>query len=128
MRYLLDTHTLIWFLIDDPSIPPATKDEIRNINNECFVSIATLWEIGIKHSLKKLQLKTNLKETFDLIQSYPFSILPVSPNHILQLNSLPLHHRDPFDRLLIAKAQTEKLVLISKDKIFSNYDVMLKWN
>ncbi len=128
MRYLLDTHTLIWFLIDDPSIPPATKDEIRNINNECFVSIATLWEIGIKHSLKKLQLKTNLKETFDLIQSYPFSILPVSPNHILQLNSLPLHHRDPFDRLLIAKAQTEKLVLISKDKIFSNYDVMLKCN
>lgn len=128
MRYLLDTHTLIWFLIDDPSIPPATKDEIRNINNECFVSIATLWEIGIKHSLKKLQLKTNLKEAFDLIQSYPFSILPVSPNHILQLNSLPLHHRDPFDRLLIAKAQTEKLVLISKDKVFSNYDVVLKWN
>lgn len=128
MTYLLDTHALLWFITDDANLPKSIREEIRDIDNDCFVSIATLWEIGIKHSLKKLQLKKGLKETFELIEAYPFEILHISPEHILQLNSLPLLHRDPFDRILIAKAQAEKMILITKDKVFSSYDVSIKWN
>lgn len=126
MRLLLDTHTLIWFFTDSTNLSESLKSFIESKENESYVSIASLWEIGIKYSLKKLSLKTNLSEFFVTVESSSVRSLPLTSTHILQLSSLPLHHRDPFDRLIIAQAMVENLTIVTKDKLFSSYDVNLK--
>ncbi len=129
MSYLLDTHALLWFITDNSFLPKILKEEIKNIDNKCVVSIASFWEIGIKHSLHKLILKNKLESLFNIIESNPFEILPVLPTHILKLSTLKFNgHRDPFDRMLIAQAQIENPVILTKDKQFSSYDVPVKWN
>jgi PIN domain nuclease of toxin-antitoxin system len=99
-----------------------------SLNNEIFVSIATLWEIAIKNNINKLELS----QPFDVLiprelSDNAFTLLPITVNHLIQLGTLPFHHRDPFDRLLIAQSQYEKMPIISKDSRFEHYDVDIIW-
>lgn len=128
MDLLLDTHAVIWFITEDSLLPLKTKKIIENVENNCYVSIATFWEIAIKHSLGRLNLKTNLENLFQLILTSGFTILPITLNQILENSSLPFHHNDPFDRIIISQALCEDLKIVSKDGQFKNYKVSLIWN
>lgn len=127
MRYLLDTHALIWFLTDDPQLPSKVKASIESRQSSCWVSIASYWEIGIKYSLGKIKLGTQLETVFRLIGESGFAGLPITPGHILQQTQLPFHHRDPFDRLIIAQAIDEQLTILTRDAQFKNYPSHCWW-
>jgi PIN domain nuclease of toxin-antitoxin system len=128
MELLLDTHAVIWFITEDSHLPLRTKLIIESVENNCYVSVATFWEIAIKHSLGRLNLETNLENLFQLILSSGFSILPITLSQILENSRLPFHHNDPFDRIIIAQAIHEDFKIISKDGQFENYQVSLIWD
>ena len=115
MNYLLDTHTLLWFINGDTSLSKNAKGIIKNFNNNCFISIASIWEIGIKISLNKLQLDFDFAALETFLIDNEIAILHLNINHIEIVSSLPFIHRDPFDRVLIAQCIAEKIVLITKD-------------
>jgi PIN domain nuclease of toxin-antitoxin system len=128
MRLLLDTHALLWFLREPEKLPPQVLEKIECAGGGAAVSVATLWEIAIKASLKKLYLPKEYDELFP--QSVPdsgLSLLGIEPQHINAVSRLPWHHRDPFDRLLIAQAQVEQLTLVTCDPQFSAYGVPILW-
>ena len=127
MNYLLDTHTFIWFINGDKSLPVDIIEKIRNVKNQCFFSVVGLWEIAIKVKLDKLQLKSDFKKISKFCLENEIEILPITFEHILELNKLEFHHRDPFDRLIIAQAITEDLTIISKDGNFVHYPVKCIW-
>jgi PIN domain nuclease of toxin-antitoxin system len=127
MIYLIDTHALIWFITDSDKLPHKSRQIIENKENFCFVSIATFWEIGIKYSLGRIDLTSDLKTIFQIIEETGFDILPITVNQILTNTSLEFHHQDPFDRMIIAQAKTENMTIISKDRQFENYNVPLIW-
>lgn len=127
MNFLLDTHTAIWFITDDDELPINIKEKIENSSNLCFVSIASMWELGIKYSLGKLKLNVDLKKIFELIDQSGLVILPIMPKHILTNVSLNFYHRDPFDRIIVAQAKSDDLTLLSKDQAFKHYDIDLFW-
>ncbi len=122
-KYLLDTHIILWWLNDDKRLKKPLRQIIENSKEHIFLSIATAWEIGIKYKTGKLSLKTTLEDCFE--QTKFATILPITLKHILILNSLPLHHRDPFDRLLIAQAKVEKLTILTNDPKFEEYPVKI---
>ena len=128
MNLLLDTHTAIWFVTDSNQLLKSTKQLIENPENHCFISIATLWEMGIKYSLGKLKLKAELNKIFELFFESGLILMPITPDHILTNASLPFKHRDPFDRLIIAQAKREGFTIISKDRELENYDINLIWD
>lgn len=127
MAYLLDTHTLLWFVAGDKQLPESSKKIIKNVNESCFLSAASLWEITIKHQLKKLELGISLEELFKFVDRNQIEIISINSLHLLQLSKLPFYHHDPFDRMIIAQAISENLKLISRDHIFKNYQVSLVW-
>ena len=127
MNLLLDTHTTIWFITEDETLPVHLKELIEDGANTCFVSVASLWEMGIKYSLGKLDLTVDLKRIFELINQSGLTILPITTNHILTNTTLEFHHRDPFDRLIIAQAKSEGLTIASRDGRFKEYNVELIW-
>lgn len=127
MKLLVDTHALIWFITNDRSLPKKTKTIIEDSDNSCVVSVASLWEMGIKYSLGRIELKSDLENIFRIIEKSGFGLLPITPEHILASTKLGLHHKDPFDRIIIAQAITEKLTIISKDKQFKYYPVKVIW-
>ena len=127
MNFLLDTHTLIWFLEINPQLSSFAKTTIENDNHKIFVSIASLWEIAIKTQTGKLSLTKTLEEIILEAEKLQIEILLIEPLHVLSLQKLPLHHRDPFDRIIIAQAITEKLQLVSKDEQFDLYKVKRVW-
>lgn len=96
--------------------------------NPVFLSAASLWEITIKHQLKKLELGISLEELFEFVDRNQIEIIPINSIHLLQLSQIPFYHNDPFDRLIIAQAISENLKLISKDSIFKKYPVNLVWD
>lgn len=125
MRLLIDTHILIWFLEGNNSLLNSHQQIIANSSNEILLSIASLWEIAIKISIGKLTLSRPLKDVIKQIDSENIEILPISPEHTLQVSTMPFHHRDPFDRIIIAQCQVENLPIISNDKNFSDYSIKL---
>lgn len=127
MNLILDTHTAIWFITDDDKLPPFSKQTIQDTQNTCYVSIATFWEMGIKYSLGKLELNAGLNKIFELFFESGLLLLPITPDHILTNTTLPFHHRDPFDRLIIAQAKREGFTIISKDQEFKKYKINLVW-
>ncbi len=127
MRYLLDTQALIFFFENDPVLPSKSKALIEDPNNEIIVSLASHWEIAIKTSIGKLRPTQSLKIFFERIHKENMDLMPINENHILTVSALPLHHRNPFDRIIIAQAITEKLELISNDKAFDAYPVKRIW-
>ena len=123
MRLLIDTHILIWFLEGNNSLSKPHRGIIVDSQNEIFVSIASLWEIAIKISVGKLTLAQPLADVIQQISIENIEILPIKPKHILQVSVLPFHHRDPFDRIVIAQAQIENLPIIANDGEFGNYKI-----
>jgi PIN domain nuclease of toxin-antitoxin system len=126
--FLLDTHALIWYLEGNERIPNKTVQYIENADNTIIVSIASYWEIHIKVSLGKLKLPVSPVEFIRKAEAKQISTLPIAYRHLDDLLTLPFHHKDPFDRLIIAVARTEKLPIITVDKQFQPYDVAVFWD
>jgi PIN domain nuclease of toxin-antitoxin system len=127
MNYILDTHTLLWLAKNDPQLSDKAKQVIFDSANEKFVSIASAWEVAIKISIGKLTLNGSVDEFFRIVEENGFILLPIEKGHLSALQKLPFNHRDPFDRLLIATAISEKMHLITADKNISLYDVDCIW-
>lgn len=127
MKLLLDTHALLWWLLDDPALPAPPRRAIVRAET-VFVSAASVWEIAIKQRLGKLpELAIAATELPGLIRDSRFMPLPVDERHAAAVAALPLHHRDPFDHLLIAQALIGQLTLVSRDRQFAAYGVKLRW-
>lgn len=124
MTLLLDTHTLIWFLENDPKLPTAIRTQIETTPN-VFVSIASLWEIAIKANIGKLTLAFPFDTIHSSLTTADITQLPISFDDLQIYLSLPLHHRDPFDRILIAQAINHKLTFVSQDSQMKNYDILI---
>jgi PIN domain nuclease of toxin-antitoxin system len=128
MNLLLDSHAFIWWRDEPNKLSPTAFTEISDPNNNVFLSVAAVWELQIKTALNKLTIKGALENAVkDEQQNNGFQILPVNLSHALYLENLSLHHKDPFDRLLIAQAIVENMTLVSADANFANYQVNLLW-
>jgi PIN domain nuclease of toxin-antitoxin system len=127
MDLLLDTHPFIWFLNGDEQLPQNLKSIIADATNRCFLSIASLWEIVIKSSLGKLELKGNFDRLADFLTDNDVELLPITFSHLQRLQQLPFHHKDPFDRIIIAQGLTEGLTIATKDPAFSGYGAAFIW-
>lgn len=123
-RLLVDTHALLWWLTDDSALSSTAREAFADPASEPLVSTASVWEIAIKRSLGKLTAPDDLP---DRISGEGFSWLPISPAHAWAVRALPIYHRDPFDRLLVAQALAERLPLISADSQFEQYGVDVRW-
>lgn len=128
MRALLDTHTFIWWANADPALSPDVREVISNPANVIFLSSVTPWEMAIKSAIGKLTLSVSLSVFVPLqVSLYGFVPLLVNYDHAYRVGTLPLHHADPFDRLLIAQAMVENLVLLTCDGKFAPYAVQTLW-
>lgn len=128
MRYLLDTHAFLWFLIDSSDLSVAAKAIIEDDQNAILLSIGSIWEMAIKKSLGKLDIPDPFDEFLSRqIVENNIKLLEASFEHVSLVAKLPFHHRDPFDRLLIAQALTEQIPLIGRDTVFDDYGVVRRW-
>lgn len=124
MRRLLDSHALLWYTLGDSRLSGATKALILDADHEVLISPATYWEIAIKVSIGKLNLHQPYEDFIDAcLSTYRFTILPVGPKHTARVVGLPFHHKDPFDRLLVAQALVEEIPIISNDPALDAYGV-----
>ncbi len=121
---LVDTHAMLWWLSDDAALSHAARAAIADPANEPLVSSASVWEIAIKRALGKLTAPDDLPNQ---VESAGFSWLPITPTHAWQVRELPGHHRDPFDRVLVAQAIAEQLPIITGDPRFNDYGVEVCW-
>lgn len=128
MRLLLDTHTFLWFTLGDAQLSATALTLINDPVNDKLISPVTYWEIAIKVSIGKLHLQMPYEDFLDKgITQNGFDILQVEPRHTAALVSLPFHHKDPFDRLLIAQALVEDIGLVSNEALFDSYGVRRLW-
>lgn len=128
MRMLLDTHAFLWFVLGDLQLSSNARHHIEDPDNEKLVSPASYWEIAIKISLKKYTLSQPYEAFMQRgIRDNGFIILAIEPKHMAAVTSLPFHHRDPFDRLIIAQAMVEQMPVISGDAAFAAYPVTCIW-
>ena len=128
MRVLLDTHALLWLVTDDPRLSNTARETFLNADNQLLCSAVIGFEIAVKYSLGKLEL-SEPPRTFisNRIRNNALIPLPITMAHATRVADLPFHHRDPFDRLLVAQALEEDLPLLSADKILSDYDIRRLW-
>jgi PIN domain nuclease of toxin-antitoxin system len=128
VRLLLDTHTLLWYALADPKLSATAQGLILDPANEILISPASYWEIAIKVSIKKLALHQPYEDFLNAcLNRYGFVILPVEPRHTAAVVTLPFHHKDPFDRLLIAQALVEVIPILSGDVTLDAYGVTRLW-
>jgi len=120
MNLLLDTHVLLWWLADDPRLGDRARDLIADPDNAVYLSAVVTWEIRIKQSIGKLDIPTDFRPVVD---AQGFTGLPLTIDHTDALAALPMHHRDPFDRMLVAQARSEGLTVLTADASFRSYDV-----
>lgn len=125
MKYLIDTHALIFYLEGNPNLPNRVKEIIEN--EKCFLSIASLWEIAIKISLDKIELTTSFEDLEVLLAKNNIEVKQIDIKDLSILQSLPFYHRDPFDRLLVAQAAQENYTLLTKDQSIALYNVATYW-
>lgn len=121
MEYLLDTHTFLWFINGDAQLSKKAREAIVDPDAIKYVSIVSFWEIAIKLNFGKLSLGIPYIDLRHHVADNGFNILPITFTHTAELTSLDLHHRDPFDRIIIAQALSERLILVSKDGNFQKY-------
>jgi PIN domain nuclease of toxin-antitoxin system len=121
VKVLLDTHALLWWLADDDQIGIQARDLIADPGNNILISVASLWEIVVKVRVGKLE--ADIKEISQAIELDGFTLLTINPAHLRTLAGLPMHHRDPFDHLLIAQAIAEEAIFLSADQNTSKYSV-----
>jgi PIN domain nuclease of toxin-antitoxin system len=128
MKLLLDTHALLWWLLEDPKLSAAARDSIAPAGNRVFVSSASAWELATKHRLGKLSgLEMVLEKLPHLLRRERFEVLPIGFEDALLAGSLPGPHRDPFDRMLIAQSRNADLTLVTADPVFTEYGVRVIW-
>lgn len=121
MKVLLDTHIVLWYLDDHPKLATQAKAIIEDQSNEVWISIVSLWEMAIKSSLGKLELADDLGIIESTLRRQGIQTLPVEVPHLIRLSALPFHHRDPFDRLLVAQSIEEQMILLTEDQQLSAY-------
>ena len=128
MRALLDTHALLWWLSDDPALSRTARNTIADTANSLLVSAASAWEIATKVRLGRLPTASDLTADFPgHIEREGFVFLPISPQHGIRAGLLPGPHKDPFDRMLIAQAQTEGIPIVSNERTFDRYGILRIW-
>lgn len=128
MRLLLDTHVFLWWVSDDPKLDVAVRDLIYDIENIKYVSAVTAWELAIKAGLGKIKLGKPVSNFFSTYTAENgFEVLPIHINHLYMTETLTAHHKDPFDRLLVAQTKLEGLELISADSAFDGYGIKRHW-
>ena len=128
MRLLLDTHSFLWFIGGHSNLSATARSLIEDPANQSFVSVASLWEMAIKVSLGKLTLKSPFETLVpQQLQPNGFGLLAITVDHLASVISLPFHHRDPFDRLLVAQATVEQMPLVGRDLAFDAYGIQRLW-
>lgn len=126
MKLLLDTHTFLWFIEGDPNLSDTARSLIEDEGNQRFLSSASLWEMSIKVSISKLALQMSFTDLVtQQVYGNAIEVLEVRPEHLDVLAKMPFHHKDPFDRLIIAQSIVESIAVISKDSEFGKYPVTL---
>ncbi len=120
MNFLLDTHVLLWWLDDNPALSEKARSVIADGEHLVFISAATIWEIRIKEALGKLKIPSNFQK---VLSEQSFEMLDITFDHAHAISTLPNHHRDPFDRMLVAQAKTEGLSLVTRDRQLKNYNI-----
>ena len=123
MRYLLDTHAIIWLIEDSPKMRLEMKEIVKHIQNDIYISSVSLWEIAIKINLNKLDLGLSFDEVVAEIKNSDINILQIEDEYLSRLSKLPFLHKDPFDRLIISTALVEDLTIITVDENIQKYDV-----
>ena len=128
MKALLDTHAFLWWINDDPRLSSAVRALIGNGESELFLSAASGWEIAIKMRLGRLEVREDPQQfIFEQLALNDIAVLPISMNHALRTAALPDHHRDPFDRMLVAQSQIEQLPIVTADPLIARYAVEVIW-
>jgi PIN domain nuclease of toxin-antitoxin system len=128
MRCLLDTHTAVWYFAGSPELSKKAKAAILDASNEIFISVVSAWELAIKRSLGRDGMSLySADEFFSKIRAYGAELLALEPRHVRPVETLPYHHRDPFDRLLIATAMSENMTFLSADENVPKYEVSWLW-
>jgi PIN domain nuclease of toxin-antitoxin system len=125
--FLLDTHALLWFIQGDPQLSDRARGIITTDTNQLCLSVASLWEMTIKLNIGKLKIGHTIDEIYMLLKQLNIEVFPIGQSDLEQYLTLPLHHRDPFDRLLIAQAIAQELTLVSADNAFGAYSVQQVW-
>jgi PIN domain nuclease of toxin-antitoxin system len=126
-KYLLDTHVVLWIAENSPSLSETAKNVVLDIQSEKYVSIASAWEVAIKLGTKKLHLDGGLPEFFNIIDENGFLMTSIEREYLQLLSKLPDHHKDPFDRIIVATAIAENMTLITVDENIHKYDIALLW-
>ena len=128
MRLLLDTHAFLWWVLDDPRLPASARALIGDAATEVLFSAVSGWEIAIKARTGRLDLPPDVPGFVqDQVRRNRMTVLPIELRHTLDVHALPDHHRDPFDRLLVAQARVEAVPLLSRDPLLAAYGVDLRW-
>jgi len=128
MKILLATHAFLWFVNGDSNLTETARGLIEDLENQRFLSVASLWEMSIKSSIGKLELSLSFEVLVQReVYGNAISLLAIQPSHLDVLTKLPFHHKDPFDRLIIAQGLTEKMAIITKDNFFDSYSVVRLW-
>lgn len=127
MTVILDTHTLIWFLNNDTDLSVTARRMIEDVYVNCYVSIMSLWEMVLKAAQGKLIMPVSVNELSEVLFKINIQILPVSLNDLKAYQSLPFHHKDPFDRILIAQGIATGFTILTVDPYFSKYGIKLLW-
>jgi len=127
MDILLDTHAVWWFFVDDERLPKSATEIICKPENKKYVSIVSLWEVAIKMSIGKLHFDGGIERFIEAIEENSFLLLEVDPEHIKAVSNLPLIHRDPFDRMLVAQAMIENISIMTIDTNILKYDITSIW-
>jgi PIN domain nuclease of toxin-antitoxin system len=129
VKLLLDTHTFLWFISGDQNLDGYARELIEDEVNERYLSLASIWEITIKSSLGRLIAPTPPSRLIrEHVWTNAIELLNIEPEHFDSLHTLPFHHNDPFDRLILAQAIQENFVLVTKDEILKEYNVQVKWS
>jgi PIN domain nuclease of toxin-antitoxin system len=128
MKLLIDTHAALWLFNEHENLPTVVREHLLDEANELYISIASAWEIAIKHSLGKLpEFSGGVTRFLSAVSEYPIELITVLPQFVKTVEGLPYVHRDPFDRILIATAICEDMSIVTSDKNIHNYDVKCVW-
>jgi PIN domain nuclease of toxin-antitoxin system len=127
VRLLLDTHSFIWWDSEPERLPKASRVALGDPANDVLLSVVVLWEMQIKQTIGKLEFRAPLAKLVEDQEANDVHVLPVTLPHVLALGALPLRHRDPFDRLLVAQAQVEGAAVVTRDSAFADYPVKTLW-
>ena len=121
MNVLLDTHIALWAITDSPRLPKQAFELISNPKNTIWVSVATIWEIAIKFALGRGDMPVSSQDALHYFQQSGYKILAIEAEHVIAAGALPIHHQDPFDRVLIGQALTEPMRLMTHDRLVAKY-------